>query len=867
MHRTVESNTGITAATRGITSAIEIGRRDVWMLAAGVLALVVSLLDTGSNAAFADGLDSHPIVIGYERFKGSQQVSKRQLGKLLVTELGCTACHQSAGHKPKQAPRLDHLGGVDANWLAAYLSDPSGVDPGTTMPDLLAKYSQAERAPVIASLVAYLRSSSNPYPEIKGDGRNPVPFMFWNRGDSAAGQTLYHTVGCVACHESDDAREVASSNVSHIQQVIRDLEPEQIEALGLSGQATAVPSVPFGNLGSKYSRESLTRFLIDPHHFRPSGRMPDLKLQPVEAADLASYLLKRFGTAERELGESDPMPSVDALIASGKRYFDELGCNACHQSRAIDAGIGLTKFNELNPNASKGCLSDSGDRSVHYQLSSNQLRVVSEFITAESESNDAGGDSGVSVEDSVGDAVDLLQHRLLSLNCYACHSRGRVGGVGPNRQPYFETIGRVDLGDEGRLPPPLLHVGRKLRRDWMTSVISGKATPVRPHLSIRMPKYSLSDSKAIATSLVATDRKAPASNHSLKTNDPDALQAGRQLMDIGCVQCHSFRGHQLVGVVGVELSRLGQRLNPDWFRAFMHDPAALKPRTRMPAFFTGGKSQRPDVLGGDIEKQLSAIWSYLDDLPNQSLPEKIELQRSSNYELVPKDHPLMLRTFMEDVGTHAIAVGFPGGVNFAFDAEEKGLSIAWRGKFLDAQGTWFVRSAPPADPLGAKVVRLPGPPTIGPIDQKPGVIASLDRTRPIFLGYRLDSNQVPTFIYQMDEFRIAETVTAFTDSDSTLGLKRKLSIILEEESGSVSTAAIANRLSVCVDPGDSIKPDGSKRDRYVNANGLTTICQNDDDDYGERAMLRSSASGEESLWIPLKFSSDGQAVVEVVYQW
>ena len=63
---------------------------------------------------------------------------------------------------------------------------------------------------------------------------------------------------------------------------------------------------------------------------------------------------------------------------------------------------------------------------------------------------------------------------------------------------------------------------------------------------------------------------------------------------------------------------------------------------------------------------------------------------------------------MQSAGTHAIAVGFPQKVHFAFDAEQISLAQAWRGRFLDAEGTWFVRHAPPADPIGEAHTRLPG---------------------------------------------------------------------------------------------------------------------------------------------------------------
>lgn len=112
------------------------------------------------------------------------------------------------------------------------------------------------------------------------------------------------------------------------------------------------------------------------------------------------------------------------------------------------------------------------------------------------------------------------------------------------------------------------------------------------------------------------------------------------------------------------------------------------------------------MLNGDVELQLATMSAYLKDLSNQPLPEKIQHARDQNYELTPTDRPIILRTFMPVTGTHAIAVGFPQQVHFAFDAENLSLSQAWHGRFLDAEGTWFIRFAPPADPLGDKRINF-----------------------------------------------------------------------------------------------------------------------------------------------------------------
>jgi len=200
----------------------------------------------------------------------------------------------------------------------------------------------------------------------------------------------------------------------------------------------------------------------------------------------------------------------------------------------------------------------------------------------------------------------------------------------------------------------------------------------------------------------------------------------------------------------------------------------VKPRTRMPNFFPDGVSQHPDLLGGNRERQIAAMWGYLTDLAKQPLPAKIEEARAADYELRPIDRPIILRTFMKDAGTHAIAVGFPQSVNIAFDAGQARLAAVWRGRFLDAQGTWFVRAAPPADPLGESLVTLSSLPSfIAPGATKPSTKppTSTGIGTP-FRGYTLDNRGVPTFQYRFASIEVDDTFEP--DPTGTATLIRRL---------------------------------------------------------------------------------------------
>jgi cytochrome c2 len=123
-------------------------------------------------------------------------------------------------------------------------------------------------------------SQRQAFPEIKATVVQPVPNEFWNLGDVQQGRQLFHRTGCVACHQPDDTYETVATKPTPLGDILAQLDPEELGDAGLLAAARAVESIPLGNLATKYTRKSLTFFLIDPHHVRPASRMPNLQLGP-----------------------------------------------------------------------------------------------------------------------------------------------------------------------------------------------------------------------------------------------------------------------------------------------------------------------------------------------------------------------------------------------------------------------------------------------------------------------------------------------------------------------------------------------------------------------------------------------------------
>lgn len=796
---------------------------------------VVSWIVLGNGLHAEAAAPALALVPGFDRFARHAEIDSTVGGRLLLTELSCTACHASDSKlwQPKGGPRLSGAGNrLQPGWIKQFLSAPQTAKPGTTMPDLFAGWPEAEKQAAIESLTAFLGSQREEFPVLKASGLNPVPLEFWKRGRSERGKQLYHQIGCVACHQADSDYETVETKPSPIDQLLEQLDPEELKELGLASKARRVESVPHGDLPAKYTPRSLTFFLLDPERTRPAGRMPSFQLEAVDAADIAAYLLRE--QASQDITER---PAKTELIEKGRRLFSELRCINCHEVPGQIAKRPAKPLEALNPSSMKNCFSQPGRGLPHYALDAVQTAALQTLLKNE--------------ESPQPTKSEQLQFSLLQMNCYGCHEFNNQGGVGRFRKPYFETVGHVDIGDEGRLPPPLTGLGRKLQPAWMKQVFRGKGS-VRPHMRARMPVFPSHITNPLPGLFGQVDPpSANATEKQIFGQLTGLAPAGRTLMDQGCVQCHAFRGESLPGVVGVDLEGITQRVQPQWFQDFLLNPGDLKPRTRMPTFFPNGQSQNKQVLDGNTDRQIAAMWAYLKELDRQPLPEKIEQVRSQNYELKPVDKPIVLRTFMKEAGTHAIAVGFPQKVHLAFDAETAQLAAAWRGRFLDAQGTWFSRFTPPAEPLGEKFLTFPTALPLAHLESAEQPWPKLDPLNPPyqFRGYRLDKQGVPTFLYRFGEYDIQDRI----EPGKKQTLHRRLTITQRQPN------AKSDKLWFRPLAGKTLKRvNGSE---YQTESGLTVMVSQPLGEAGK--IVRSQST---TAWV-IPLPVDTETTIEIQYDW
>ena len=726
---------------------------------------------------------AQPVVPGFDRFPRDTPAQQIAAGEVLINELNCVACHtvdaQNAHRFQAHAgPTLFTTHNpASAGWLRHWLLDPQKLKPGTTMPDLLHGLDKDAKNEAVEALRHYLMTIS--------PATGPEAAMI---GNGAEGKKLYQTLGCAQCH-SPDGKDNG-----------RD--------------------IPLGQLSSKYSHANLVKFLRDPLHSRPAGRMPRTPMSEQEAAHLAVYLRGRVKPLDLHGLNRGPLALKQQR--EGAKLFSRLNCANCHDTPKLKVQRAVAiSLDDLSLKG--GCLAPKPSaRAPHFHLSAAQRTAITAALQA---------------KPKPWTARDRAHHRMRQLNCTACHTREALGGPDATRDKLFLTTGN-DLGDEGRLPPLLTGVGAKLTESALRQVLRGDAA-IRPYMSTRMPDFGEAHAKFLAAQLATADARANVKPTPRDGNENKVgrNRYGRELVGtkgLNCITCHQLGGHKSLGIQALDLASAPGRLRPEWFRDYLINPAAFRPGTRMPSFWPGGKAVSP-IFGRNTERQIDSLWVYLNELDQTRLPEGLE--KKGGFELRPTDRPIVFRTFMEGAGTHAIAIGFPAGVHAAFDSETVGWTTLWRGKFLDAESTWDDRFTPLAEPLGTNVIKLASGPAVSAAlkDNAPWPKDGLD-----FRGYRLAKTGSPTLLYRHGKTEITDTL-----APKNKGLQRVMTFGPGQEILWVRLATAKEFLT-------------RERGVWMADEGFTIITPT--------ARVRRIGDSAE-LIAPVRLRANGKTVLEMELQW
>lgn len=131
--------------------------------------------------------------------------------------------------------------------------------------------------------------------------------------------------------------------------------------------------------------------------------------------------------------------------------------------------------------------------------------------------------------------------------------------------------------------------------------------------------------------------------------------------------------------------------------------------------------------------------------------------------------PAFQRGFLKvgnKINPYAIAVGIPGGMNYAYDLSAYTLISAWRGRYIDVSNMWTDRGETQREiPLGTAVEFVDKPNFVelsNPSDDWPDTV-SVDNNIYAKRGYRIDEKGLPVFMYSYKNANIEDYITPSSD--------------------------------------------------------------------------------------------------------
>lgn len=672
-------------------------------------------------------------------------------GEKLYHQIGCVACHESFVGEQTPAATTVPLGDVARKYtmasLANLIQEPHQVRPGLRMPALVGS---AENAFAIA---AYLtREVTVRKSEAKFDRR--VYRGKWSK-----------------LPDFDKLEPVSQDRVKGLK--FNDINPQNDYGVVFEAK---LPVHRAGAYEFVLSSDDGSRLRIGEHELSVDGIHPrETKNATFELQQgihpIRIELFNAGGGAELELivrnphlgrnnienlildpdnpipdnllpSEFEPSPS---LVQQGKQWFESSGCASCHRFGDQDlASSQAPRLDTLRPD--HGCLADEVPAgAMDYELNPAQAAAIGAALEARHQAPPTFDDS------------QRVHLTMAALNCYACHSRGKLGGPEPNRDRHFQT--RIpEMGLEGRLPPPLDGVGDKLNDTYVAQLLDHGAN-LRPYMLTRMPGYRYDALKPFHESLNRLDRLSDSENVESGEAAEAVLAAGRQAVGnrgLACIKCHSFGGNNGGGIGAIDMLKMNDRLREDWFHRYLQNPTKYRPGTRMPNSFVDGRSALTSLYDGDPGRQIDAMWRYLAQGKDAQEPEGL---KEGAIVLSALDRPRIYRNFFQKVSGRGIGIGYPIGVNLIWDAESMTLAQLWKNSFVDASMHWRNRGQGRQQPLGDSIVALE---TSTPL----AMLESIDGGWPDesgrergfrFRGYRLDKSGNPTFRYSYGEITIDDS--------------------------------------------------------------------------------------------------------------
>jgi len=615
-------------------------------------------------------------------------------GASLARALRCAACHELPGDPAAiPGPSLEYLAGnVERSWLVEWLA-PKELAPQAAAERRMPHFGIG-RAEAVA-IADYLLAQSHvtdwkpPAPALrKAPGQRKKKEKTQAIDPLQAGQQLFLSVGCLACHR-----------------------------LGQQGASGLFGGGDLTSIAAKRPAEFYERWLAAPERINQHRRMPLFELSPRERSFLAAFLAtqgklspsdqqinqeeaarRRSGVPGERSSSSDRQINQER-VSLGKQLVVRHRCNACHRLADETLARSTPKRPLKNvDDATADCLETGRGDALRpeYRLVDTDRKALRRYWARIADIKDLAAQS-IS-------GPQIVRER----NCLACHARDQSLGLAAQLTSLAAEYEQLAPLVPAMTPPSLNSVGDKLHRAALVEAIQRKGTPLRDYLRVRMPKFSLAASEVnvIVDHFIHEDRiPEPGIERVGTETSADGItlrSVGSRLVTadgFGCTSCHQ------VGAVkpskaplnarGPALSLVGNRIRRPWFDRLLRNPPRIIPRMEMPSVRLAVRG----VLGDDLQQQLSAVWDVLNE-PNFEPPEPDPVRVLRRSGVAEQRQRAVVVTDVVRVHDRQfvkpLLIGLPNRHNLLFDLETSSLtrwSIGDTARQRTAGKTWFWEAA------------------------------------------------------------------------------------------------------------------------------------------------------------------------------
>jgi azurin len=211
---------------------------------------------------------------------------------------------------------------------------------------------------------------------------------------------------------------------------------------------------------------------------------------------------------------------------------------------------------------------------------------------------------------------------------------------------------------------------------------------------------------------------------------------------------------------------------------------------------------------------------------------------------------VIYRNFIAEAGTRAIAVGYPQGVNLAFDANQVRLALLWQGAFMDGGRHWSGRGQGFQPPAGFAKLSFPELSPFAFLDDADSPWPSPENGRSSgyrFKGYDRDKLRRPAFLYEFHDVKVRDFPMGATELSPYL--TRKFTVESESKQGKLHYLAAAG--NTIESSGETYLVDGKYVISFPDLKNL-------------KPVLRESA-GRKELLLPLEV--EGELSFVQRYDW